>query len=366
MAVAIGLDPRDLTQVGWGVVFPADQPGGLQASLEPLLAHRRAAVGQERFQILDYRPGESSRDWLRRHGVTPASVEPEKVPLYLLLVGGFVEIPLEFQRMLSFEYAVGRLVFSTPAKYRSYAESVVAYETAAEVPNTREVAYWAPRHEGDPVTQALASQFVEPLYAGSRDDQGGEEFAPIARMCSFGSRLLAGPLATKAGLLGVLRGDGASAVPALLVAASHGLGVRAFRPVRFHGRASLLCQDWPGHGPVDPSHMLSSSDLDASVRLRGVVAFLQSSFSALIEPMEPEPVRPGSLASRMLSHEEGGAARGRRSRGEGPGFHDARPARSLGASPVSELHRTGPVGRGRRVRDARLRTELYRVDPSRR
>jgi hypothetical protein len=45
-------------------------------------------VGEERTKVLDYRPDETWRDWLTRHRVSPGSIEPTRVPYYVLLVGG--------------------------------------------------------------------------------------------------------------------------------------------------------------------------------------------------------------------------------------------------------------------------------------
>ena len=78
------------------------------------------------------------------------------VPFYLLLVGSPEEIPFEFQYMLDIYWAVGRLHFDDPDDYRRYAESVVAYETAATVPHTKTTAIFATRHKLDRATQMFA------------------------------------------------------------------------------------------------------------------------------------------------------------------------------------------------------------------
>ena len=116
--------------------------------MEPLVAHRRRQVPPDRCKVLEYRPHEFLKDWLKRHGVALGAVTPTKVP-YLLLVGTPDAIPFEFQYLLDIEYAVGRLAFDSPDQYGPYAESVVHYETATAVPNAREVVYWGTRHQAD-------------------------------------------------------------------------------------------------------------------------------------------------------------------------------------------------------------------------
>jgi hypothetical protein len=112
------------------------------------------------------------------------------VPYYLLLVGGPDAIPFDFQYTLDIDYAVGRLCFDTAEEYHCYADSVVAYETAAAVPNAREVVYWATRHDGpgqdrDPATQLSADWLVTPLAEGvpARDDQPAED--PVAARVQY-------------------------------------------------------------------------------------------------------------------------------------------------------------------------------------
>ncbi len=72
-----GVDPTDLAQTGWAVVFPADVDPALIDALRPLVEHRRSQVGDERrIRILSgdqgYRAGESKLDFLLRVGASPA------------------------------------------------------------------------------------------------------------------------------------------------------------------------------------------------------------------------------------------------------------------------------------------------------
>ena len=90
-----GVDPRDLAQTGWGVLFPAGQDSAIRDALAPLLALRREQAGR-RFRELGgddaIRPTEGVSALLGRLGVGPGPIAPDKAPYYLLLVGTPEEI----------------------------------------------------------------------------------------------------------------------------------------------------------------------------------------------------------------------------------------------------------------------------------
>jgi hypothetical protein len=62
-------------------------------------------------------------------------------------------ISFEFQTLLDMNYAVGRIAFDQREQYRRCVEGLIAYETAAAVPNGREVLYWRSRNRADRATQ---------------------------------------------------------------------------------------------------------------------------------------------------------------------------------------------------------------------
>ena len=119
-----GIDPKDLSQTGWGVIFAFD-PGSqganpqIKAALQELLDHRKNQATQKKetyYRELIYRPGETKTTFLNRYqvdseSVDPAKVNPTKVPYYLLIVGDPETIPYYFQYQLDIQYAVGRIHF---------------------------------------------------------------------------------------------------------------------------------------------------------------------------------------------------------------------------------------------------------------
>ena len=102
------------------------------------------------------------------HAVDPL----QGVPFYLLLAGSPEEIPFEFQYLLDIYWGVGRLHFDGPDDYRRYAESVVAYQTAATVPQTKTPAIFATRHKLDRATRMFADMVARPLALG--EEASGE------------------------------------------------------------------------------------------------------------------------------------------------------------------------------------------------
>jgi hypothetical protein len=100
MALPLGTDPNDLTQSGWGVVFTPETPAAVRQALKPLLELRRNETSGL-FKELEYRPGDTREVFLGRNGAHGSDVEPEKVPLFLMLVGGPEDIPFETEFLLN-------------------------------------------------------------------------------------------------------------------------------------------------------------------------------------------------------------------------------------------------------------------------
>jgi len=318
LGLPLGVEPTNVAKAGWAVVFGPDVTVEVRDAIEPLVKHRQRRVPPDRCKVLEYRPGESIRDWLKRHGVSPGTVAPTKVPYYLLLVGDPTAIPFDFQYLLDVEYAVGRLAFDRPELYRQYAESVVSYETANTVPNSREIVYWGTRHPADRATQLSADYLLSPLAEGKTGSGDHVDDPPIAEEQGYRARLFKGKEATRANLADVLQGKGAR--PAFLFTASHGMGWPTDHPDQPASQGALLCQDWTGFGTVKSNHYLAATDVPDDAHVHGLVAFFFACFGAGTPAfdnfLEDRGGGPRALADhpfvaalprRLLSHPQGSA-----------------------------------------------------------
>jgi hypothetical protein len=169
LGVVFGRDPGRLDEVGWALIATDDVDPAVLAALAPLRDRRRSQAGDHYREL--YGPedgvhaGESSADFLIRHGVDPHDVtDPDQLPYYVLLVGGPEHLDFSFQYQLGVQHAVGRVHFDTPAEYGRYAANVVAAETAVSpIAGDRRVHVFATRNPGDLATALSASRLATPL-----------------------------------------------------------------------------------------------------------------------------------------------------------------------------------------------------------
>lgn len=274
--VMANIDPNDLAQAGWGVIFAFEDEAGLPAlreALAPLLALRRSQAGERyRDETVDpkfyYRPGESMSAWRSRNGGAPGPVDPRRIPYYLLIVGDPQRIPYHFQYQLDVAHAVGRIHFDTLDEYHSYASSVVASEDPAKpLSLARSAAFFGVRNKIDIATQLSSSKLVTPLADAMNDRLAGWQV----------QRWMEGE-ASKPQLARLLGGD---STPAFLFSASHGMGfATAGHPRQRAEQGALICSEWPGAGPVQPAMQLSAEDIGSDARLLGLIAFLFACFGA--------------------------------------------------------------------------------------
>jgi hypothetical protein len=314
--VAERVDPKDLAQTGWGVVFAqadGDRVDAIREALGELLARRRAQAGERYREYAGeagYRVGESKQKFLARHGAGPGPVDPDKVPYYLLLVGSPESISYRFQAQLDVQFAVGRLWLESLDDYAAYARSVVAAETGA-VRRSRGITLFGVRNPDDRATQLAAGELVLPLAE-----------ALSAAHPDWQVATLAGEAARKADLAGVLGGESS---PALLFTSSHGMGFPRDDPRQLPHGGALLCQDWPGPKegggrPISEAEYFSGDDVAADARLHGLVSFHYACYGAGTPQSDDFSHRGGAerreiaarpfvarLPQRLLAHPRGGA-----------------------------------------------------------
>jgi len=278
-AVKEGVDPKDLSQTGWGVIFAfadKDKTAAIKEALQPLLDHRRAQAAKNKEHYYKeyvgpaaYRPNETKNDFLARHGAGPGPADPEKVPYYLLIVGDPESIPYRVQYQLDVQYAVGRIHFDTAEEYAQYARNVVlAEQQSAFLP--RRAAFFGVSNPDDQATNLSAEKLVKPLAELMAKDQPG-----------WAVNTLAPAESTKARMGQLLNG---ADTPALLFAASHGMGFPSGDPHQLNHQGALLCQDWPGpqawRKPIPEAHYFSGDDLTSDANLLGLLAFFFACYGA--------------------------------------------------------------------------------------
>lgn len=266
------IDPRNVEQTGWGVIFGPDVPLKVRDALCPLLEHRRSQVARRQknlYRVCEAKFGESAAEFLDRMEAAPGAVDPEVLPYYLLIVGGPDSVPFTFQYQLDVQYGVGRLWFERPEEYKAYAERVIQAEQAAP-PVTREAVFFGPTHEKDGLTRLSSQELVGRL---------SEELPGAARSGWTGQAYLGGD-ATKSQLAALLcKGKKA---PSLLFTAGHGLGLRAGHSRQRLLQGALLCSEWPGpgSGTIPPGCFFAGHDLPEDADLGGLISFHFACYSA--------------------------------------------------------------------------------------
>ena len=319
--VAEGIDMSDLSQAGWGVVFPASLPqksvDSIKDALKPLLDLRKSQassidpkfykefIGAE----LGYKNGESKNDFLKRFGRGPGPADPAQgVPYYILIAGSPETIPFNFQYQLDVQYAVGRIYFDRLEDYAQYAQSVVAAETK-KLARPKKVAFFGVANPDDKATSMSSTQLIQPLAKLIKDQS-----------TSWKVDVITPEKATKATLSRYLGGKD---TPALLFSASHGMSFKPDDVRLLRHTGAILNQDWPGikaRQPVTDKMYFSADDIASDADVFGMIAFIFACYGGGIPKSDNflrqafgihKDIAPYAFVSqlplKLLSHPKGGA-----------------------------------------------------------
>ncbi|MDB6131791.1 MAG: hypothetical protein JWM59_34 [Verrucomicrobiales bacterium] len=293
-----GIVPDDLSSTGWAVLWAPNTPAAVKDALAPLLQERKAVAGplyrEIDLQVSNSGELEDVSALLERHQVSPGTINPAKLPYYLLIVGEPVIVPYEFQTALAVDYAVGRLTLTQPEEWQRYAEAVVAAEK--KLIFTQKLAFFGPTNDGDPSTSLSAKQLIEPLAM---------KIVPG----SWKIQSVTGPQATKDRLARFLHGS--ERVP-VVFSATHGVGFDMGDAGQLKGQGAILCEN---------GEQFTAADLQQAGDLRGLVWFSFACFGAGTPRMDNFPGNPNllkveqiaphtfqsALATQLLAHPAGPA-----------------------------------------------------------
>ena len=310
-----GVDPKNLAEAGWGVIFAYDDRDRLpaiQEALKELLDLRREQAGEHYREFIDqsaYRPGESKSAFLARHGIGPGPANPDKVPYYLLLVADPEKIPYRFQYQLDVQYAVGRIHFKTLEEYAHYARSVAMAERG-QVVLPRRATFFGVQNPGDRATELSANQLVAPLAQKMAGDQRNWKVESVPPAKAMKERLV--------------QLFGGAETPGFLFTASHGMGFPIDDSRQLSHQGALLCGDWPGpqkwRKGIPQDFYLAADDVGDEARLLGLLAFHFACYGAGTPRLDDfahqafkQPVAiaqkafVAKLPQRLLGHPKGGA-----------------------------------------------------------
>jgi len=315
-APAAWVDPKDLANAGWGVIFGQSYHNyNLEAlkseeGLGLLLKHRQEQATKKvtlYYNEFVCYSGESKNHFLERYKVpTSGPVDPDRgIPYYLLIVGDPNSISYEFQYQLDVQYAVGRIYFDTLEEYANYAQSVVRAETE-QIERPRQVSFWGPYNEGDKATELSSERLVKPL----------SKWLSSGKALGWECPTLIEEKATKESLCHQINSD----APALLFTASHGVGYPKSHPLQKDFQGALIGQEWnPYNKVIDPEkHLFSADDITKDANLHGLIAFHFACYGLGTPQFNNFKQWDGDkelaefpfvsrLPQKLLSHEKGGA-----------------------------------------------------------
>lgn len=314
-APAAWVDPTDLANAGWGVIFTETYRGYTLEALKSedglglLLNHRKQQASQQfeaYYRECVYKSGQSKNEFLKAHKVPPSgAVDPDRgMPYYLMIVGNPETIPYEFQYQLDVQYAVGRIYFDTLEEYAYYAQSVVRAEMG-QVVRPRQVSFWGVRNRYDEATKLSSEKLIKPL----------SEWLP-QKAPGWECPMLLAEEATKENLS---RQINQGSAPAILFTASHGVGFPKGDSHQKEFQGALVCPEWNRFSVIDPeTQLFSAADIKVEADFHGLIAFHFACYSLGTPQFNDFQQRDGEkqlaeapfvarLPQKLLSHPKGGA-----------------------------------------------------------
>ena len=272
---AEGIDPKDLAQTGWGVIFAHDADPAVREALGELLAHRKAQAGARKEHYYrefggpdGYRPGESKRALPGPPRGRPGPRRPaSRCPTTCCWSASRRRSPAPSSTSSTCSTPSGACTSppsrSTPATPAASSPRS-AGRRARRLAWPRRAAFFGAQNPDDRATRLSATELVAPLA----------EALPAQRYPGWAVETALGAEATKARLGALL---GGADTPALLFTASHGMGFPNGDPRQGPHQGALLCQDWPGPRSGARRHprtfYLAADDVPDGARLLGLIAF---------------------------------------------------------------------------------------------
>ena len=205
-------DPNDLAAQRWGVIVPPGERGTELLAAVSELVGLREEEQHARARRFDVDTKVDPATW---HDSTYLPIPSHERPRYLLILGDAEEVSFELQMGLARAGAlVGRLAFSDLAQYRAYARKVVRCAESGAGDRPDMLFHTA---TDSPATVDAAARLVEPCARAACERRG-------ARALDVREIV---PLAHDPRRPAEWADDAAARRAAVLLTASHGVGVKA-------------------------------------------------------------------------------------------------------------------------------------------
>jgi hypothetical protein len=251
------VDVGDVTAAGWTFLVNRDDPkrADLIAALEPLARLRKMDDPSKPLLFVTCDPADWGV-WLDDNYYA-LDLQGQRVPRYVLIVGGPDQVPFGFQSLLDSVANVGRVDFPSIDQLAAYAAKLVRLQSAADPVVSREAVVFAPDAGANDPTHYSRQYMAEPLADLMATD------------LNLATTRILGDAATKPALAAALDGKR----PAFVYTASHGLGATS-EPldVQLKYNGAICCQT---AGPLTLDGLFGADDVPSDDRpfLEGAVFF---------------------------------------------------------------------------------------------